>query len=434
MADGNLPTTMTSRKTNWQRSTSLKHDLRIDPVSGLKPKEEAVMDIVLLEGLSPLKVNLEDAVRDIIGAEFPESRIWMLPEGHDFLYEGPPVDLERVARGFLDHLLMERKTDEERQRPIIFLGIAVGGVLVEQAVFLSHITDKFRLIRKCLAGVVFIGTPHGDDQDQGYGQILARLAAGSRYSPETTADGLSINSKYLQQLRSFFCKHIDDVPVCTITHPDLLVGKQSASIGCKGEVWLALEGPCDRDGHLSILQEAFQCIRTIERQHKIKKSTEADNQQATPYPVKNLPPDTCPICSTMPHDIPVGPERAPLEHTINLTQPAQEELRLWSRRCILANFAYRASIDWLGHKPAGVGRGIQDRERTLWGNISCLGRRGIGHSAVSSYCTSYCGSGIAVQTLGFKRPILKPWWWTIATEQGRNCWALSSLESPQMEH
>lgn len=68
--------------------------------------------IVLLESLSPLNVKLHDAPREIIGAGSPDSRIWMLNGDHHFLYEGPPIYLERVARGFLDELLIVRALDE----------------------------------------------------------------------------------------------------------------------------------------------------------------------------------------------------------------------------------------------------------------------------------------------------------------------------------
>jgi len=99
--------------------------------------------------------------------------------------------------------------------------------------------------------------------------------------------------------------------------------------------------------------------------------TEQPGQSA--YTARDLPPPCCPICSSLPSDLPVGPGSPPLEYLVDIDATTRENLRMWARYCDAAGFAYLVSSIWLG-------RGKEDVQwerlgESYWAEI-CYGRAG----------------------------------------------------------
>ncbi|KAK5660448.1 hypothetical protein OQA88_12993 [Cercophora sp. LCS_1] len=333
------------------------------------------MDIVILDGLNPLRMNLAYGARGIIAAESPGSRIWMLDNARDcnLPYEAPPNEVVQTSRSILSKLLSARTSNEERQRPIVFVGIAMGGALVKQAILLTHIEDEFTLIRDSTKAAIFLGTPHREGRDDEYAQILLRITKAS--DPYNQAlDGVAVNSGYLRQLTSYCCDNFRHLPVFTIIQPELLVSRESATLGSQGEVHISIEAEHEQGDKLRGLREVSRCIQRIGYQA----AAVADREPwlANPYSTKDLPPASCPICSALTANALVGSETPPLKYSIDLGQPAQDDLRLWARCCVVAHFAYRVSSLWLGRSAEGVKRDRGNRGADLRGQEACFGRVG----------------------------------------------------------
>ncbi|KAK0707766.1 hypothetical protein B0H67DRAFT_322084 [Lasiosphaeris hirsuta] len=371
-----------------RRGGRVLEEITVETASGSirdgEENKQSPMDIVILEGLNPHHMNLAYGVRGIIGAESPGSRIWMLDQGYDcnWFYEAPSNDVVQMSRGVLSNLLSARASQEGCQRPIVFIGIAIGGILVKQAILLAHIVDEFKPIKDFIKGVVFLGTPHKEDKEDDYARILARIAKACDPYPEAV-DGVSVNSGYFRQLTSHFRNHLGDLPVYTITQPELLVSEESATLGCKGEVHISLDVQNEQGHDLRGLREVSRCIQRIECHTTTTNVVESKSRLQNPYSVNDLPPESCPVCSSMPPGLPVGTETRPLEYLINLDQPAQDDLRLWARCCVVAHFAYRVSSVWLGRDTAGVKRDRGVRDASLMQQEACFGKVGPGSESWS---------------------------------------------------
>jgi hypothetical protein len=62
----------------------------------------------------------------------------------------------------------------QADRPLILIGLSVGGLLVKNALVRACETSSAHPIVSCLAGVVFLGTPH-PHTSQAAGEFLTRL-------------------------------------------------------------------------------------------------------------------------------------------------------------------------------------------------------------------------------------------------------------------
>ncbi|EEU40088.1 uncharacterized protein NECHADRAFT_76027 [Fusarium vanettenii 77-13-4] len=75
------------------------------------------------------------------------------------------IRIRDIGRMLLSDLVVERQEDEERERPIIFMGHSLGGLVIKQAILLAskelhnQESDK-RLIYTSTRGLFFFGTPH----------------------------------------------------------------------------------------------------------------------------------------------------------------------------------------------------------------------------------------------------------------------------------
>ncbi|KAI8679350.1 hypothetical protein NCS57_00213000 [Fusarium keratoplasticum] len=75
------------------------------------------------------------------------------------------IRIRDIGRMLLSDLVVERQEDEERERPIIFMGHSLRGLVIKQAILLAskelhnQESDK-RLIYTSTRGLFFFGTPH----------------------------------------------------------------------------------------------------------------------------------------------------------------------------------------------------------------------------------------------------------------------------------
>jgi hypothetical protein len=71
-------------------------------------------------------------IRDFLEDDIPEGRIFSFGWNAG-LFENSHADLRDVATQLLLRLDTVRSTDDEKNRPLLFLGHGIGGILIKQA-------------------------------------------------------------------------------------------------------------------------------------------------------------------------------------------------------------------------------------------------------------------------------------------------------------
>ncbi|KAI2603729.1 hypothetical protein GGR54DRAFT_622131 [Hypoxylon sp. NC1633] len=94
---------------------------------------------------------------------------------------------------------MTREIEDEQERPIVFVGHSLGGLVIKEALLRSseyyhnQQDEELGSVFACTKGIVFLGTPHRGSTLTPYGQIVAKIAKLALQNP---------NDKLLQLLES----------------------------------------------------------------------------------------------------------------------------------------------------------------------------------------------------------------------------------------
>lgn len=110
-------------------------------------------------------------LREDLPTRIPRSRIFIY-EYNSCLLRGKERDgwVDKASE-FLEAVRMERD-DVDLQRPIIFLGHSMGGLLIKQALVNASINPFYRPIMDAATGIAFFATPH-----YGASEILVRVGS-----------------------------------------------------------------------------------------------------------------------------------------------------------------------------------------------------------------------------------------------------------------
>jgi len=155
------------------------------------------LSIIAVHGLNPWNKDNEkhgwDTWRTPCG---PEGRLWLkedlpgaAPGARIFLYwysatavyGGDRDSFVGKANELLEAIRVER--DDNDQRPILFLGHSMGGLLIKQALINAHSNPKYTPIKNATSGLVFFGTPHhgGDWRLVSLGKVVADIARATTF-------------------------------------------------------------------------------------------------------------------------------------------------------------------------------------------------------------------------------------------------------------
>jgi hypothetical protein len=242
------------------------------------------------------------------------------------------------------------------------------------------------VLRGYIEGAIFLGTPHRGDERQSYSEILARFGRTYRSpnaSRSATSDGLALNSDYYGRLTSDWQFLLPDIPVHTIflsgAAGSQIPSRESATLGVTGEVHTPLSVDCDgldwpaedsKQAHKTILR----CLQTLVA--SCGKTQAQRGLLSWPSVAHALPPSHCPVCSSLClGELPFGPDAPVAEYTVDLQQPTQNNLKLWSRTCVLAKFAYHISSIWLGRDDRDYPP-IKHDSKEWWHKYTCTRSRG----------------------------------------------------------
>jgi len=154
----------------------------------LHEPSEAVVDIVFVHGLSGDREKTWASPgeskcwpRDLLPAKVPKTRI--LTFGYDAYVIAPgKLSQDRIrdhARDLVNRLASARTTEEERNRPIIFVGHSLGGIVCKDALQVStnNAESHLQAIAALTRAILFVATPHTGSSVASWAKIPAKLLA-----------------------------------------------------------------------------------------------------------------------------------------------------------------------------------------------------------------------------------------------------------------
>lgn len=181
--------------------------------------------------------------RDLLPRAFPQARIatW----GYDVQIEGvstatSQASLFHHSENLLSDLVMLRKSDAAKLKPLIFIAHSLGGIVVKDALSLSgNERTVFNAILPATIGVMFLGTPHHGSRSASLGKMVFEVSKLFFKKPNLQVlRGLETNSETLERISRSFGQILstgrikvhsfrEELP----THGVMVVGSASSTIG-----------------------------------------------------------------------------------------------------------------------------------------------------------------------------------------------------------
>ncbi|KAF9877324.1 hypothetical protein CkaCkLH20_05024 [Colletotrichum karsti] len=192
-------------------------------------------------------------LRDFVPAQFPATacRIWSFGYNSRSL-SNSVEDIDDAATSLINSLHEERQLTGSGTKPIIFIAHSLGGIVVKRALILANErSDYWKDVRDSAFGALFLGVPHRG-ADKAYWAALAVTLV------EVATFGLAGNKKFVKALKrnsSEFSKistafiqpgsklkMIRSFYETVRMGNDVIVDKDSATIGTNNELSVAIQG------------------------------------------------------------------------------------------------------------------------------------------------------------------------------------------------
>lgn len=101
-------------------------------------------------------------LRDFLKEDFPNSRIYSVGYNSKVAFSFGTGRLDSFARELLVNIQRTRETEDEKQRPILFVCHSMGGLVVKKALLVAYVAEvHYKNILDSTTAVLFLGTPHG---------------------------------------------------------------------------------------------------------------------------------------------------------------------------------------------------------------------------------------------------------------------------------
>ncbi|PVH92190.1 hypothetical protein DM02DRAFT_576133 [Periconia macrospinosa] len=182
-------------------------------------------------------------LKDFLPHDVENTRVMTFGYDATAAFGDTTADIEDHARDLLISLVDEREEDDEAQRPIIFIGHSLGGLVIKRALITARNEPKYSSVSESTIGILFFGTPHRGSENAKIPSTLASIASAltNRPSPNLL-NALQAKSKELQKLCNDFRHQLPNYQVCSFYEmkpmkplKKLIVDKFSALLNEKNE-------------------------------------------------------------------------------------------------------------------------------------------------------------------------------------------------------
>ena len=142
-----------------------------------------------------------------------------------------------------------RREKAEKHRDLVLVYHSLGGIIAKKAILLHQSSEEGKAIRKSIAGIIFMGTPHCGSDLANIGSAFANIASMVIDMPKLLLKTLSKNSSALYYISRDFATVTSDLNLTLISFYELnpcsppwwkgksvvVVDKRSAILGFPGE-------------------------------------------------------------------------------------------------------------------------------------------------------------------------------------------------------
>lgn len=116
-------------------------------------------------------------LRDFLKEDFPNSRIYSVGYNSKVAFSFGTGRLDSFARELLVSIQRTRETEDEKQRPILFVCHSMGGLVVKKALLVAYVAEvHYKNILDSTTAVLFLGTPHGGSDSAALAKPLVDIA------------------------------------------------------------------------------------------------------------------------------------------------------------------------------------------------------------------------------------------------------------------
>ncbi|TRX88351.1 hypothetical protein FHL15_010727 [Xylaria flabelliformis] len=147
----------------------LLHELYPNPDS-ISPSQIDV-DVVLVHGLKGHYIRTWKAEgdktvwpKDLLPGDLQRIgiriRVLSFEHGGSIKDTTSKAGIDDIAQNLLQHLMDKRDEPRIRNRPILFIGHSLGGIIIKRAIQVAYMDPTFRSIKNTTLGIMYFSTPH----------------------------------------------------------------------------------------------------------------------------------------------------------------------------------------------------------------------------------------------------------------------------------
>lgn len=180
--------------------------------------KDPIVDIVFAHGLTGDRVRTWTSQRKFWPKDFLKQGLPIAKRVMSFGYDAYIVRTTKVstnrisdhARDLLITLAAQRMTEEESNRPIVFVAHSLGGLVCKVAILTSLISPEphLMMIAPCTRAILFMGTPHTGSALAAWAKIPIRAMGLIKQSNKELISLLEPNSEMLSRIQMDFLDYI----------------------------------------------------------------------------------------------------------------------------------------------------------------------------------------------------------------------------------
>ncbi|KAL8371676.1 hypothetical protein RB595_001465 [Gaeumannomyces hyphopodioides] len=133
-------------------------------------------------------------LNDLLPHKLPRTRVMTFGYNASVVGNTSVAGIRDNARSLLISLRDKRDGDGTYNRPIVFVGHSLGGIIIKQALRIARNEPRLAIVADSTKGIVFFGTPHRGTDVANWGELLAKVKSASY--------GTRPRTKFLKLLRS----------------------------------------------------------------------------------------------------------------------------------------------------------------------------------------------------------------------------------------
>ncbi len=148
-------------------------------------------------------------LRDSLPVHIPQARIMTFGYDSAVFSSHSTSSIADFALDLLERIRLNRQSEAESRRDIIFICHSLGGVVCKKALVTAHERPQYATILERIYGVVFMGTPHRGSGLASLVKPLSNIINASLLSPRVRSDllnDLQLSSRVLTDV-STSCVH-----------------------------------------------------------------------------------------------------------------------------------------------------------------------------------------------------------------------------------